>query len=818
MKFKFKKISAIATSILMVGMTMAGAAAANFPAPYSSSTSDGVAIVSGTGTGVDDTVAVNSISNYLATKVKSTGGSVSGGDSLKIEKSSTKLNLGDGLDDVQSSTITEKDLPDLLADGTYMNDDNNEYPYTQKISLGTELNFTHFADSDYMDRDSSIGFHLPSSTAILNYTLDWTSSPESAVSSGGDLEDIETTDITILGKSYYVLDMDNSTLDMTLLDAASSTTISEGESITLSVGGSSYEVSINFIGSSTVKLDISIDGSGTDTTNTLSAGGTQKLNDGSYVGVKEINTQDYAGGTKTVEFSIGNGKLEIINGSAIELNDASVDDITGWVYRTTPSGGKERLDKIILSWVTEDEVFLTPDEDLVMPGFEAIKFAMGPVVYPTEEETIVEYSGDDVLQIRTTITDGAITLPILKSSTSTGNFTYIGKDSDERLATTNESKLFYNAASGENEGFIVSWNNTRDYETYYLEASVSRDSSTKANRTTIKNKLTGLDICKDYEQDDTCTIGNIELTMTNVNYASSSNKHVNLTVNEGGSFHTLYTEEGLTIYLPYGGTVTTNASAVNYATSTYKGLMTTNTSDPYMGSNHSGSNGVMFTLWFMEEDKNDDLGVGNVFNLTLDTTGTTPKAYVSGVYGAELSSAQETQRSSEIYEYYIEDDVATNIKWDKTNSDQYEATITYHGSEVAADVYLTAPGATVGEVGSMVFTDAEKTSWQSRDVILVGGSCINSATATALGVSYPTCEAAFTSATGIGSGQYLIQSVGDAFTSGKIALVVAGYSKADTAAGAQRLANLPSTVDTTAGNKYLGIVGVTGDSTISKIA
>lgn len=806
----------MAVSALMVGMTMGAAAAASFPDPYSDSTSDGVAIVSGTGTGVDDTVAVNSISNYLATKVKSSGGSVSGGDSLKIDKQSTKINLRDGMDDVWGSAIGDDDLPNLLADGTYVNDENSEYPYTQKINLGSELNFTHFADSDYMDKDSSLGFHLQTgSYYVLNYTLDWTTSPESDVTSGGDLQDIETTDITILGKSYYVLDMDNSTLDMTLLDAASSTTISEGESTTLSVSGNSYEVSINFIGSSTVKLDIN-----GQVTNTLSAGGTQKLSDGAYVGIKEINTQDYAGGTKTVEFSIGKGKLEILNGSSIEINDVAEDDITGYVYKATASGGKEKLDKVVLSWWLEDEEFLTPDQELLMPGFEAIKFTMGPVVYPAEEETIVDYSGDDVIELRTTIADGDVTIPLLKiGDTAKGNFTVIGRDTDERLATDedNTGSLFYDAQSGYNDGFIVSWNNSRDCETYYLKATVSKDSSTGTNKTTITNKVTGDTICKDYEQDDVCTIGNVEITLTNVRYTSSSSRNLTLTLNSGGSFNRLYTAEGLTVYLPYGN-ATTNTSAITTATNPGQISLniTAKTSNASMG--HGPDN---FVLWFHEEDKDETLGNGNLFNVTLaphSSTATVRRASVTAVGGNVMSGAQETERSSDIYDYYIEDDVATNIKWDKSNSDQYFATINYHGAEVSADVYLTAPGATVGEVGNMVFTDAEKSSWQSRDVILVGGSCINSATATALGVAYPTCEAAFTSATGIGSGQYLIQSVGDAFTSGKIALVVAGYSKADTAAAAQRLANLPSTVDTTAGNKYLGIVGVTGDSTISKIA
>ena len=87
-------------------------------------------------------------------------------------------------------------------------------------------------------------------------------------------------------------------------------------------------------------------------------------------------------------------------------------------------------------------------------------------------------------------------------------------------------------------------------------------------------------------------------------------------------------------------------------------------------------------------------------------------------------------------------------------------------------------------------------------MIIVGGTCINSAAATALKVSAGTCGSAFTDATGVGAGQFLIQSVGDAFASGKVALVVAGYNVDDTGNAAKFLRT--KTVDTTAGSKYKG--------------
>jgi hypothetical protein len=115
----------------------------------------------------------------------------------------------------------------------------------------------------------------------------------------------------------------------------------------------------------------------------------------------------------------------------------------------------------------------------------------------------------------------------------------------------------------------------------------------------------------------------------------------------------------------------------------------------------------------------------------------------------------------------------------------------------------------------MVFKDSEKSSWSNKNVVVVGGSCINSAAADLLGGAL--CEGAFSDATGAGAGQYVVQSFADGFTSGKIALLVAGYHAADTVAAASRLIEPGVSVDTTAGTKYIGTVGVSGSSTMSKV-
>jgi len=797
----FKKVVSVIASAAMLGSTLGFAAAATYPEPFVSGGSANVAIVVGSNSAADpsDFLAATSIGTNLnaATVGSAMAGATPTGESLKIEKSSTKLNLNDLVTTVWTASVTDSDLPTLLADGTYTNDENSEYAYTQKITFGGALTFTHFAHSSHNSKVPDIGFNLAGATEVLNYTLDWTSNPESD-SVSGDLADIETTDIVLLGKSYYVLDADNGTgggTTMTLLDSAATTTLLEGESTTVVVGDKSYTASVNFIGSSTVKLEV--DG---EITSTLSAGSTQKLKDGSYLGVKEINTQDYAGGTKTVQFSIGNGKLKLTNGSSIELNDDSINDVTAYIrYATSSSTSKGKLDKIELIWKLEDRTFLTPNTELVMPGFGALKLSVGALELPETETTTVDYSGEDVIQLETVIEDGNVTIPLFKMSTTTGNFTFIGEDTDQRLATTNETKLFYDAASGVNTGFVASWNNSKESESYYLDLSVSRDGSSagNVNRTTITNKVTGIKVCENLQEGDLCSVGsNIEITMTNIDYTSASAKNVNMTINGGGSWQRLYTAAGLAVYLPVQvGNLSYQAQNLG------KGIISIeNVTAP------DGNNAEMFLLWFEEEDKDGTLGNGQKFNMTLDahsSTAATRKVSVTSVGGMSNTDAgyeDDPSGNSEIYEGYVLGELASRILWDKSSASQYSASVDYHGEEVAGDVWLTAPDSTLGGGTSIVPIYDSEVAGVDSNLIVVGGSCINTVAADLLGSTSPLCGAGFTANTGVGAGEYLIKTFSR--TGGKVATLVAGYNAADTVNAANALTSLG--LEITAGTECKG--------------
>jgi hypothetical protein len=144
-------------------------------------------------------------------------------------------------------------------------------------------------------------------------------------------------------------------------------------------------------------------------------------------------------------------------------------------------------------------------------------------------------------------------------------------------------------------------------------------------------------------------------------------------------------------------------------------------------------------------------------------------------------------------------------------SDQKTALISYPEAQVEAMIYIAESEATIsggssgvstpGEAGNILMvTDSETSSVSGKNWVVVGGSCINTAAAQLLGSSTPLCGADFTAATGVGAGQFLIQTFER--TDGTFATLVAGYNAGDTTNAATYLRTQP--VMTDADKKYIG--------------
>jgi hypothetical protein len=736
-----------------------------------------VAVVYGTGAGVSliDSVQAASIQTSLQSFMTGTGDSTAtGGDSIRIEKTSDKYNLGNDAATVFVSAVDSEDLPSLLADGTYTDDDNTEFDYTQKVNLGANLDLTHFSDTDY---DKAIGANTPTPTIgiqlagsahVLNYTLDFTTAPDY------DAASLETTTMRLMGRDYYVLDVINGTTNKTtFLDSANSALITEGQTSTVA----GRTVSLDFISSTEVRLNV--DGTAT---NSLAEGATFKLPDGTYVGVKDILFDSKDSGVSKVEISVGSGKLEIENGAEVQLNDVSIPEITGFLVMDS----SEKLDKIVLKWATDDEEFITPAKSLTMPAFGTLKLSMGPHhLLPGTEETSVE-GGSDTIEVKTTIKDGAITIPIL-STNSTGEFSTIGKDSTNRLYTNFSTAALgkvFNKTGGD-KYMVVSWNSTTESESYYLRADVvTEDSVTKVRFT---NEITNAE--KTVANGDTASFGSADITINNVTRVGGLLENFNFSLNAGSNVNTLFTAEGMEIYLPFQ----INQSAINGSAATFGAINFT----PVTGiTGFTGHWYDDFYLWFDTEDKDDGVGKGIAFNMTLDESGSTSKVHVQTV---TVNAASHEIGSSDDMEFYVIDDVASRVVH-STGGDYDSAVVTYPGSQSYANLYVSAPETVIGggAAGEILVKDSEVSSVSSKNLIVVGGSCINSVAANLLGDG-ARCGSAWTAATGVGSGQFLIQSFA---RDGKVALLVAGYDVADTQNAVTYLKT--KTVDTAVGKKYIG--------------
>ncbi len=150
---------------------------------------------------------------------------------------------------------------------------------------------------------------------------------------------------------------------------------------------------------------------------------------------------------------------------------------------------------------------------------------------------------------------------------------------------------------------------------------------------------------------------------------------------------------------------------------------------------------------------------------------------------------------------YDNDIMTTNgqiIKTPEANLDNDEVIFSVPSDQVYGKVSVLAGGTpSGGEAGAIILKDTETSQMVGKNLVVVGGSAINAIAAELLGGAYR--ESAFTAATGVDAGEFLIQSFNRA---GKTALLVAGYHAADTEKAQTYLLN--QDVDTTVGKKYLG--------------
>ena len=796
MKFNFKKITAIGASALLTGMTMGVAAAANFPAPFVVGGTANVAIVYGTGTGVSQLDAIQagniqtSLQSYMGGTTTTTS-SVSG-ESVLFESGTNKLNINNNLTDIKTVALDGDDLPTILKSGTYSNKDNSDFDYDQKVEINADVQFAHFADNEYLNKAPTLGIRIAKGKYVLNYSLDFVKDAEDDTNSGDDFNKFEDTTIEMLGKTYEITTVTNTSnvVKFTMMAGVDKGTLSYLETGTYDVDGTSYEVTLVYVDSDECKFNVN----GVDT-DKLTDGATDKLSDGeTLIGVTEV---DYSVGATTeimkCEFFIGANKLELEHNKEVEIDDVAVRKLKTFFHDT--AGQPYKLDKIVLEWKANDDLFVAGDNEVIMPGFESIKLTSGGLIAPTGELIKVRGSSNEEVELIVPIESGTATIQLLGSNES-GGFNKTGGGNDgEGLPTINGTGasvgIIYNLTSdaGGDQYFVATYLSGADGSSYLVEISDSDD----ANGVDFRDVVSGTALATDKKNDSTFTIGDASFKLE---YFIEDQWAV---INATGSntyFDRVVSKEGMVIYLP-----------VENQTATEDPVRS-----PFIGNLTSigDVNPTTYILWMEEEDKDGNLGGGTTtgsgedINITLGHTASTNGYNTEATFSSTADNVcsggvdLEDPDNNNYYICYTASDLGTKVEYD-SDPDEDTVDITYYGTQIYGQIYLAEVGAEVTaaavattgatQLGDVLVKDNEVSSVSSKNLVIVGGSCINSAAATALGVSQGTCGAAFTTATGVGSGEFLIKGVDGAFSTGKIALVVAGYEVADTVNAATYLRN-----------------------------
>jgi hypothetical protein len=127
------------------------------------------------------------------------------------------------------------------------------------------------------------------------------------------------------------------------------------------------------------------------------------------------------------------------------------------------------------------------------------------------------------------------------------NFTVVGKSSTDRLVTSSGRQITFDNTNGVDAYFVASYYDGKTKESYLLSATATTKDG--ANRTTIRDEVTGKNICEDVTAGNSCFIGNVHLSIDKV-YVIGGSKYTVISAISSTSFNKLYATDGTYIYLP----------------------------------------------------------------------------------------------------------------------------------------------------------------------------------------------------------------------------------------------------------------------------
>jgi len=750
---KFKKIVALAAGLGMLGATLSGALAApwtldNYPKALGSP----VTIVFGKDADVSDVVGATELASalkYEEETTTTTAATVSEG--VLIKAAGEELNYNEDFEDI-ISTLDKSDL-DILADGTYDDnegDNENTVTYTQEIAFVNGTNKLVF-EVDENEDNEPVGSYikLVRDEAAYNYTLEFDDAVTYENTSNTDVgNDLEDTELMILGSTYTIVDAKVSSGQLNylkLFGGVMEITIKEEETKTVQIDDTSYEITCKEVWTSSGNEVYAIFEVNGEESSKLSEGQSDEVS-GLRIALKTAVDEEAGEGEDWATLYVGANVVELEDGEKVKVNGEELDGSE--VSFDISSTAKNEWEGFSIWYAPDDDVWIGEGEEWTDPIFGRFKYVFAGLEKNTEDIAIDASGGDatltfknnggDTLEIPFVANDSGAVFPgddLVKDGVYTrqGGANQIEKGGNLLIANGD-----YCNASGTGkdvtdcEGIqllvISSGNEARIIEV--------KDINTADHTVDLKDLTTGSTWD---DKDYTSSIklwGGVSITLS-------------ITNSTGGT----------------GGTMTIlNASSIqsgNYIETSLGGNVTLGFDGTYSRVYLRHDTSELFQIKLYND------GDGNI-EMTPEKPTTT--------------NWDEQEKDSDIKMALDYSDYGALGTWDSDNKD--DLTIEYPEEEVYADVYVTPISATlvagtnveVKTVDAVSKLDSEVgniAGVTTDGVILIGGPCVNTLTAEAMGKTYPACGAD----SGIPENKGIIKAyeVGD-----KKVLLVAGWSADDT--------------------------------------
>ncbi len=749
---EIKRVIAGGLATLAAGATMvlgAGAVTLGDFVQVTGNTMTSPYIVIGDNAKAEDTLAGADIAVALAGQATQTV-SVAGAqatmavsDGALIETKSDKLYFGEAFNTTGTSfRFTNNELPVLLNTETFTQDDGDDVEVTQRLyAFGQSVAFGN-AESDWEEPELYVEF--TDGEPVFKYEVRFTPALE-----WGEIEDEE---ISLLGKSFvFGEEADQAANKLTLFESSETKSIAAGESLTVTVDGTDYVITV---------VGISEGASASDNTATIDINGESDsygvgddIEEGDLEAhVKTINAFKFPVESGSVELFIGSSSTVLEDGEKVTLGGEEVDDaIVDFTNTTT-------ISKFTVTFFTDDDIVLKVGEDFTEPVFGgAFDVAFGGMAVDLDsasKDLVTFAANDDDLELTFTNLDGnEYDFVVAHASAAT---TLSSTDGSDNMVN------FANNATLSPDEFVVVTDVSEEY-TYVLEfTDVDSD-----DRAILEDVSTGTEY-KYSAGEGTIGVGSIDVEVLGYN-ADAELLVLNNTAGAKGTIAKIVTYSGAYFYPDINAST---ASTTGEPPQTY-----------------------FSKVFFAKEeadgtfDADSDVTVDS-FNVTVTVADTA----ISAVNLAGLNAGSLADNDEGDHEYGVSEAGTYVVRYSESGDEDWvklyipDDPIPVAVAFGADPAFSAGEGASAGTVeqavqikNSISKMESEVTADASlgRDLVLLGGPCANGLVAELLEMSEtnPECATEFTA---LYPTEGVITVVEDAWSSGQKALVVAGVDRAAT--------------------------------------